>query len=149
MGSACQRNAAANQSSEQSSSPAPVAAADQAGKARYEETAFNLNIAPKAAVSRGQPAELAVYLTAKAPYHVNQEYPHRFKITASRGLSAPTTTIERDPKRLTPERLEMLVPVSVGNDNPLGLDGELSFSLCTAEKCLLEKRKLTLAIPNG
>jgi hypothetical protein len=150
FGVACQRSASANQPAEQSAAPAPAAAAQQAAQTRFDESAFSLEIAPKAAVARGQTGELLVRLAAKAPYHVNQEYPHRFKITEARGLSVDgTKTIERDPKRLTPEKLELSVPVTVGNEQRSGVDGEMSFSLCTAEKCLMEKRKLTLDIPTS
>jgi hypothetical protein len=157
---ACQREAGANQvavdRTDQSLSqpaqqkPLPPAVNDtsaaMAGKSQFAESTFNLSIAPRAAVSRGQSGELVISLTAKSPFHVNQEYPHRFKVSATRGLTTPTSTIQRDPIKVTPARLELVVPVTLGANGPFGLDGEMSFSLCTAEKCLMEKRPLTVAL---
>jgi hypothetical protein len=151
LAAACNRDAVANQNAEKS--PAiPTPLGQQAGtvaKTQFDEPAFSLSIASKAPVDKGQSGELLVVLTAKAPYHVNQEYPHRLKVTATRGLTTPHATIQRDPAKVTSPRLELVVPVTLGQDGPFGLDGEMSFSLCTEEKCLMEKRQLTVAVgPN-
>jgi hypothetical protein len=142
---ACNRDAVANQGTEKPvATPEPQAAT--AAKAQFDEATFNLSIAPRTAVAKGQSGEVVVVLTAKPPFHVNQEYPHRLKVTATRGLTTPSTTIQRDPAKVTPPRLELVVPVTLAQDGPHGLDGEMSFSLCTDEKCLMEKRQLTVAV---
>jgi hypothetical protein len=143
---ACNRDAVANQRADKPAAlPTPEEASQLAsvGKAQFDESAFNLGIAPRAAIEKGQSGELVVVLTAKPPYHVNKEYPHRFKVTATRGLTTPSSTIQRDPAKVSPARLELLVPVTLEQNGPHGLEGELSFSLCTEEKCLMEKRSLT------
>lgn len=150
LAAACNRDAVANQNADKSAA-IPNVPEQQAGtvaRSQFDEAGFNLSIAPKTAVDKGQSGELLVVLTAKAPFHVNQEYPHRFKVTATRGLTTPSTTIQRDPAKVTPPRLELVVPVTLGQNSPFGLDGEMSFSLCTEEKCLMEKRQLTVAVAN-
>ncbi len=145
---ACNRDAVANQNAEKSGAmpDVPEHQAGTTSKSQFDESSFSLSIAPKAAVDKGQSGELLVVLTAKAPFHVNQEYPHRFKVTATRGLTTPSSAIQRDPAKVTPPRLELVVPVTLGQNGPFGLDGEMSFSLCTEEKCLMEKRQLTVAV---
>lgn len=149
----CNRDAVANQSTERpgavpnaSEAKAPEGQGVTGAKTQFDESAFNLSIAPRAAVDRGQSGEVVVVLTAKAPFHVNHEYPHRLKVIAARGLTTPSTTIQRDPAKVTPARLELVVPVTLGQSGPYGLDGEMSFSVCTDEKCLMEKRQLTVSI---
>lgn len=140
---ACQKEAVANQSAPQQSGVAAAEAlAKPAASSRFDEPAFSLSIAPKGQPSRGQPAEFVIVLSAKAPFHVNKEYPHRFKVTTARGLTTTSNVIQRDPSKVSPERLELDVPAKLGQDGPFGIEGEMSFSLCTDEKCLMEKRQL-------
>lgn len=113
-----------------------------AAKSAHDESAFSLSLAARGKLSKSQPGELAIVLLAKPPFHVNLEYPHRFKLISKRGLSTATDTIQRDPAKLSETKLEMSVPVTVVEAGPAGLEGEMSFSVCTSEKCLMEKRRL-------
>lgn len=145
---ACQRDAAADQGVGKAvaSSAASEHTAAPASRARFDESAFSLSIASKSPAQRNQPTELTIALAAKAPYHVNQEYPHRFKVLVTHGLTTSSTVIQRDAEKVTPDRLELLIPISVGQDAPFSLEGEMSFSLCTDEKCLMEKRRLSTTL---
>jgi hypothetical protein len=140
-----QRDAAATQPAVKPppSETTAEATATTEGKSQFDEAAFSLSIAPRAKVVRGQSGEVVISLSAKAPYHVNQEYPHRFKVTAVHGLATPSSSIMRDPAKVTPARLELVVPVTLDPSGPHKLDGELAFSLCTDERCLMENRSLS------
>ena len=142
--SACNRDAVANQAAEKASSTPAEAAqpVSNEAKGRFDESTFTLSIVPKTLSGKGSAGELLIVLEAKAPFHVNGEYPHRFRVTSARGLTTLTETIQRDPARVTPSKLELSVPVTLGQAGPFGLTGEMSFSVCTDEKCLMEKRRL-------
>lgn len=151
---ACHRSGSGNQTENQPSSgvqvrmtaqsPVSEMTASQPAQAKYEEAAFSLSVSAPSNFAKGANAELSVVLVAKPPFHVNQEYPHRFRVITTRGLSTPTKTIQRDSAKLTQSRLEMSIPVTLGPDAPYGLEGEMGFSVCTNEKCLMEKRPLAL-----
>ena len=155
---ACQRSGSANQVSPTPDDPPNAAAAVQvrmtaqapaemAGpppRAKYEEPQFTLSLAAPPDVTKGSTAVLSVVLVAKPPFHVNEEYPHRFRVITARGLSTPAKTIQRDSAKVTKSRLEMSIPVTLGTDESYRLDGEMGFSVCTDEKCLMEKRPLTI-----
>lgn len=145
---ACRRENPSNQAVNEASAAEPAVEVQAnrpqaAGKSTYDETAFGLNLSARGKLNKGQPGELAVVLVAKPPFHVNLEYPHRFKVSSTRGLTTPATTIQRDAAKLSESRLEMVVPVTLTDASPAGLEGEMSFSVCTSEKCLIEKRQLS------
>ena len=147
---ACRREHPSNQAINEASAAEPAVAVQTndpqpvvAGKASYDEAAFGLSLSARGKLNKGQTGELAVVLVAKPPFHVNLEYPHRFKVSSARGLATSATTIQRDAAKLSESRLEMVVPVTLNDSGPARLDGEVSFSVCTSEKCLMEKRQLS------
>jgi hypothetical protein len=108
----------------------------------YDEAAFALQMVAGNPIKSGETGELTVTLTSKPPFHVNAEYPHRFKVAKTKGGNAPKATISSDSARLKPTKLELSVPVVSEQVGPGELEGEFSFSVCTDEKCLMEKRQL-------
>ena len=106
--------------------------------------AFSTWLQAAAPAKAGAPVELEVVLTAKPPYHCNAEYPHKFKLNAAPGLSFPQETVKG--MRVTPERSVLSVPVTATSAGKANISGTLSFSVCTEERCLVEKRDLALAL---
>jgi hypothetical protein len=143
--SSCKNDASTNESV---SSAAPVtelatvAAPVKVGQVRYDEAAFTLQMVSPQPIKVGETGALVITLSPKAPFHVNAEYPHRFKVSSTKGGNAPSSTVNRDPAKLKPNQLELLVPVVPSQAGGGELEGELSFSVCTEEKCLMEKRQL-------
>jgi hypothetical protein len=112
------------------------------GQVRYDEGAFRLEMLTVQSLKVGETGAMTITLSAKPPFHVNAEYPHRFKISSTKAAKTPSSTVNGEPAKTTPSKLELsvpLIPVQVGEGE---LEGELSFSVCTAEKCLMEKRQL-------
>jgi hypothetical protein len=96
-------------------------------------------------VKAGQPVPVEVVLTAKPPYHCNAEYPHKFKLAAApAGLSYSEETVRG--MKVTPERSVMAIPVKADAPGKPTISGTLSFSVCTAERCMVEKRDVSLAL---
>lgn len=141
---ACRREDPANQTIHQASAAELPSAVSNSttSKAAYSEAAFDLSLSARGKLSKGQAGELVIALTAKAPFHVNLEYPHRFKLATKHGLTTPSDTIQRDPAKVGESKLELTIPVTLADAGPFGLEGEMSFSVCTSEKCLMEKRRL-------
>lgn len=124
---------------------AAVQAAPKVGQSKFDEAAFAVEMASKNPVKVGETGHLTITLTPKAPFHVNAEYPHRFKVTSAKGSNAPATVVTAEPAKRKPTQLELSVPVVPSQIGSGELEGELSFSVCTAEKCLMEKRQLKTA----
>ena len=150
----------------QADSAAPVAAAAPAAEpepdpkhppaAKFTETEFDLSISPPAsALKAGQAGSLEVLLAAKAPYHVNDKYPIKLKLNEKPGVKYDNLTITKDAVKLARpagktagDFVTAVVPVSLTPDaaGKRTVSGRLSFSVCTEDKCLMEKRDLVLEV---
>jgi hypothetical protein len=112
---------------------------------KYSEAGFDLVLQPKGAYAGGQAGEAEVVLTAKAPFHVNDKYPYKFKLKEAPGLRFANLVIGKESVKLEPMRAT--VPVAFTPDaGKHTLAGQLSFSVCTADQCMIEKRDLALEI---
>lgn len=93
----------------------------------------------------GAPVQLEAVLVAKPPYHCNPEYPHKFKLSAApAGLAYPEETVRG--AKVTPERTVLSIPANAQSSGKPTIAGTLSFSVCTEERCLVEKRDLSVAL---
>jgi hypothetical protein len=122
--------------------PAEPAAA---GANQVSEANFELKISPKGAYEAGKPAEAEIVLDAKPPFHVNDKYPYKFKLKEAPGLTFPAPVVTKDAAKLDKARVTMTVaftPAAGKHD----LSGQFAFSVCTDDKCLIEKRDLSLAV---
>ncbi|MEP7049472.1 MAG: hypothetical protein ABJB12_03930 [Pseudomonadota bacterium] len=128
---------------------AAPAAADLApitpAASKYSELAFELELKPKGDYAAGKAAEAEIVLNAKAPFHVNQQYPYKFKLKASPGVTYPNMVVAKDAVKLEPARATLPVAFTPEAGKHT-VSGQLSFSVCTDDKCVIEKRDLTLEI---
>jgi hypothetical protein len=120
-----------------------VAAAARQGNV-VSDAAFSTWLEGSSPVPSG-PAQLQAVLVAKPPYHVNAEYPHKFTFSdPPAGLEYPEKTVRG--MQVTPERGALRLPVVAKSAGPSTVSGTLSFSVCTDERCLVEKRELQVAL---
>lgn len=146
-------NAASPPAPEQAPAAANPAAADPAapaaakGEPKFSDTAFELSLeAPKAAIKAGQAGALDVVLVAKAPYHVNDKYPIKLKLKESPGIKYENMVVGKDAAKV--ETMKAVMPVSFTPDaaGKRTVAGQFAFSVCTEDKCLMEKRDLALDV---
>jgi hypothetical protein len=116
---------------------APVVAASE-----FHEATFDLVMRPAAPLTAGKPGVLEIQLVPKGGFHTNETYPYKFKAHESPGLKygAPVTT--RDAVALEATRATMKVDVVPESAGAKTASGVFSFSVCSADRCLVEKRTL-------
>jgi hypothetical protein len=121
---------------------AVVAAAD------FHEETFDLVIRPVGPYAAGKVGVAEVELTAKGGYHCNDKYPYKFKIIEdeTHGLKFDSPIFTKDAVRLETMRATMKLAFTPDSKGEKTLAGNFSFSLCSAERCLVEKRELLLKI---
>jgi hypothetical protein len=109
------------------------------------EEAFSAWLQTTSPAKAGGPVQLEAVLVAKPPYHCNPEYPHKFKLNAApAGLSYPEETVRG--MKVTPARSVLAIPVNAQSAGKQTITGTLSFSVCTDERCMVEKRDLSVAL---
>jgi hypothetical protein len=107
--------------------------------------AFSTWLQAVSPVTAGSPATVEAVLVAKAPYHCNADYPHKFKLGAApAGLSYPEATVKG--MQVSAERSVLRIPVVAQSAGTATVKGTLHFSVCNDERCLVEKRELSLAL---
>ncbi|MFT3712268.1 MAG: hypothetical protein QM817_31875 [Archangium sp.] len=115
---------------------------------------FSLSIAAKGAVAAGQGGSALINVAAKDGFHVNPDYPVAFKVTPSStvkfsGDRVPLTASKKTPCAEKAEdscAAEFELPFTAQEAGAAKLDGIIAFSVCSAEKCLIQKEPLTLAL---
>lgn len=144
--------AATTSAADTSATAAAPAAADSAAapaadaKSSYSESNFDLSLAPKGAYASGQAGEADIVLNAKAPFHVNQNYPYKFKLKETPGVKYASMIVAKDQVKLEPARATLPVAFTPETAGKHTVTGQLSFSVCTDDKCMIEKRDLALEI---
>ena len=123
-----------------------VGVAATATASSFDEPAFSVSLSKSGTYSAGNSGILMLELQAKAPHHVNQEYPHKFKLKPVDGISFPNPTLARDAMTVQPMAIVLRVPLKPMHKGAFKVEGEFAFSLCTADRCLIEKRSLVAEI---
>jgi hypothetical protein len=124
----------------------PLGQADQTASSRISESNFELSMAPKGPYKVGQAGEVSVLLEAKAGFKVNDKYPYKFKLKEAPGVKFPAPVVGKDAVKLEEKRATLPVHFTPEAAGKHSIGGQLSFSVCTDDKCLIEKRDLALEI---
>ena len=115
---------------------------------------YEVSLTAKGPWTAGQESSASLTVKATSGFHVNPEYPVTFKpegfeavkFSADRlQLSAATRTPCAD-KAEDSCSVEFPLPLTPAQAGKGKVAGVLAFSVCSAEKCLIEKVPLTLAI---
>ncbi len=113
---------------------------------KFDETAFSLELSKLGSYSAGNTGYLRLELKAKAPHHVNQEYPHKLKLKPVEGVEFESLTFARDSMSVEPMSVVLKVPLKPTRAGQYKVQADFAFSLCTADRCLIEKRTLEAEI---
>jgi hypothetical protein len=115
--------------------------ADVVATNRVEGEAFLVEWKPGDGAS-GANATGQLVLTPKAPFKCNLEYPYKLKLTA------PTVTVSKSEvtkPEISVDVKKVVVPVGYTMpDSPRAIDGLFAFSVCTDDKCLIERVQLKM-----
>jgi hypothetical protein len=123
-----------------------AAAQPAAGQSKYTEASFELSVRPSGSYAAGKEGTFEIVLDAKPPFHVNTQYPYKFKAKEGPGVKYPTPVVTKDAAKMETQRVTMpvaFVPEAAGSHT---VTGQFAFSVCTDETCLMEKRDLTLVV---
>jgi hypothetical protein len=92
----------------------------------------------------GKPAEVQVVLQAQAPFHCNDKYPYKFTPAPNAAATYSEAIVRKI--NITPARSTMAITFTPSQAGKLAVSGELSFSVCTDDKCLVEKQTLSIEV---
>jgi len=114
--------------------------------AKVSDASFDVSLeAPKAPLKAGQAGTVEVLLVAKAPFHVNDKYPIKMKLKETPGVKYANLVVGKDAAKV--EAMKATMPLSFTPEaGKRQIAGQFLFSVCTDDKCLMEKRDLVLDV---
>lgn len=128
-----------------SAAPDP-GAVPQAGKPDYHEETFDLAMRQVGALTAGAAGSVEIQLSAKGGYHCNDKYPYKFRVDESEGVKFTAPVFTKEALKLEEMRATMKVDLTPETKGEKSIRGVFAFSLCSAERCLVEKRELETKI---
>ena len=115
-------------------------------QAEHKGDGFMLRVRPSGSYEVGKPGKVEVVLTAQQPYKCNQEYPYKLEARQERGVAYAQEVFRKDAVQLGKDEAVLTVSFTPESAGKKTVGGRLSFSVCTDERCLVEKRELALEI---
>ena len=82
-------------------------------------------------------------LQPKAPFKNNLEYPYRLKFEGG-GARPSKTELTKADMEVNEARVVVPVTYVAGTDADPSLTGLFAFSVCTEDKCLIERKRLRM-----
>jgi hypothetical protein len=144
LGSGCSQSEAAT------SRPAAdvPASSPQAGKSKVEDAVYTLEMKPAGTYKAGQEGLVEVSLVSKGDYHINDKYPIKFKVAekAAEGVSYPKPLLKREDGSFEENKGVLKVPFVAAKKGKTTVAGVLSFSICSAANCLMQKQELEAVV---
>jgi hypothetical protein len=133
---------------------ASARAADEAGADRAQPAATRVEADPYLVeISEGGPYKVGatgsvkVSLTAKAGFHINDQYPYRFKASPpAAGVSYPKPVLERADGKFEEKTAVFSLPFVATHPGQFAVGGVLNLSVCNASSCIVQKAPLDVTI---
>jgi hypothetical protein len=126
--------------------PAPAAAAAPPSE-KVDDPTFVLAAAPVGTYSAGKLGSVAISLTPRGEYHVNQDYPISISLSGDAALQFPKAQLGKAESAEFGEKLARFdVPVTPQAAGTHQLTAKVKFAVCTKENCVPDERTLALAL---
>ena len=126
---------------------APAAAAEAAPTDKIEDPTFVLAATPVGTYSAGKLGSVAISLTPRGVYHVNEDYPISIALTGDAALQFPKPQLGKAESAEFSEKVARFdVPVTPAAAGKHALTAKVKFAVCTPENCVPDERTLALAL---
>lgn len=106
---------------------------------------FNLSIQTASPVQVGRTGSAAIALVARSPFHCNPKYPYKFKLDPPDAeVSYPSTLVRG--MSVNETHASMSVPFVGRQPGHATISGTLYMSVCSAEQCMMDRRRLAVSV---
>lgn len=104
---------------------------------------FTVQMQAASPVKVGEATTITVLLTAQAPFKCNDKYPYKFKFEPNPGVGFQSDVVRG--MKIEGKQASLNAQVTAKAAGKQTVAGELSFSVCTPDKCLVEKKRLSVS----
>ncbi|EYF07917.1 hypothetical protein [Chondromyces apiculatus] len=126
-----------------------VQAAPAAAKGpKVDSETYTIEMKPTGKYKAGQEGSVEVTLVPKAPYHINDKYPIKFKPTepAPDGIKYPKAVLKKEDGTVDDKKALFKVPFVVSKAGPTKVSGTLYMSVCSEANCIMDKQELEASV---
>jgi hypothetical protein len=126
---------------------APASESAFPASAKFETDNYLVEITASGPFKVGVAGTAKVTLTTKGVYHINAQYPYRFKAAAPPdGLSYPKPVLQRADGQFEEKRAVFSLPFVASQAGKFNVSGTFHMSVCSSGSCLVEKPLLDVAV---
>lgn len=146
LAAGCSQSEAATRLSGAAAESVPLA--DGAKPPKVEGEHYTIEMKPMGEYKAGQEAAVEVIIASKAGYHINAQYPYKFKLAepAPAGVTYPKPLLKREDGTFSEQRGSFKVPFTASKSGKAKIAGVLSFSVCSEANCLMDRQELALDV---
>lgn len=128
-------------------SDAPATDSAFPASVRLETENYLVEIAAAGPFKAGVEGSARVTLTTKGVYHINAQYPYRFKAAAPpSGLSYPKPVLQRADGQFEEKRAVFNLAFVASQAGKFNVGGTFHMSVCSSGSCLVEKAPLDVTV---
>jgi hypothetical protein len=138
--------------SEAATRPAPTQATPESAGvhagARSDNEKYTAEIKASGSYAPGAQGTVDVTLAPKGGYHINAQYPYKFKVTdpAPEGVTFPKPLLARADGSFEETKGSFHVPFVAAKAGRVTVGGTLYLSVCSDANCIIEKEPLEVAV---
>jgi hypothetical protein len=115
--------------------------------ANVEVDTYRVEMTTAGPYKSGAAGSVKITLTAKAGFHINGQYPYRFKASAAaEGVSYPKPVLERADGQFDEKSAVFTLPFVVGHAGKFAVGGVLNLSVCSPASCIVQKAPLDVTV---
>jgi hypothetical protein len=119
----------------------------QTGSTKLEADSYLVEISPGSPARAGVAGSVRVSLTAKAGFHINDQYPYRFRAsTPPEGVSYPKPVLERADGQFQEKTAVFQLPFVASHAGQFSVGGVLNLSVCSPTSCVVQKAPLSVSV---
>ena len=134
--------------------PASARAASETGggpaqpsTAKVEADAYLVEISAGGPYRTGATSSVKVSLTAKAGFHINDQYPYRFNASPpAPGISYPKPVLDRADGQFEAKAAVFNLPFVANHAGQFPIGGVLKLSVCSPTSCIVQKAPLAVSV---
>ena len=126
---------------------APVRLAAPPPAPKLETDTFLVEITAGGPYKSGAAGSVKVTLTTKGVFHINSQYPYRFKAASPpEGVSYPKPVLERGDAQFEEKKAVFTLPFVASHAGKFTVGGVFSMSVCSAGSCIMQKASLEIPV---
>jgi len=115
--------------------------------ANVEVDTYRAEMTADSTYKAGAAGSVKIKLTAKAGFHINGQYPYRFKASApAEGVSYPKPVLARADGQFEEKTAVFTLPFVAGHAGKFAVGGVLNLSVCSPASCIVQKAPLEVTV---